>query len=102
VIGFTQWAVWGLLTFAWQAINSANSRSKNTASWKYNFCTTLSVSACYLTSILLVGNILMESRSQRTDFIIAVALYSFLSACGSVVGQQLALRFEKRHDIQHE
>jgi len=101
VLGLLEWAVWGALTFAWQAINSANSRSKNTTSWRYNFCATLSVSACYLTSILLVGNILLESRSHSKDFLLAVLLYSILSACGSVIGQQWAIRFEKNHHIQH-
>ena len=97
-----QWIMWGCSTVIWQGLNSANSRSKNSASALYNFITTISVSAFYLASMILVGNILVQSRSQTKDFVIAVALYSFLSAGGSVVGQQWARRFEKSHHIRHE
>jgi hypothetical protein len=101
VVTLVQWTLWAVSTFAWNSVNSANSRSKNTASWWYNAVTTLCVSAFYLASMLLVGNILLASRSRTQDFVVAVALYSLLSACGSVVGQQWALRFEKAHHIHH-
>jgi hypothetical protein len=69
MIDLLQWLIWAALTFTWQAINSANSRSKNTASATYNFVTTLAVSGCYLMSIILVGNILIASRSRGRDFV---------------------------------
>ena len=102
MIPLMQWFVWAGSTFAWNTINSANSRAKNSASAAYNAVTTILVSAFYLASMILVGNILVQSRSQTKDFVIAVALYSFLSAGGSVVGQQWARRFEKSHHIRHE
>lgn len=102
MIGITQWIVWGVSTFTWNGANSFNSRSKNTSSALYCWVTTLAVSGFYLTSMLLVGNILVQSRSQAHDFVIAVGLYSVLSACGSVIGQQLALRFEHWKHIAHE
>lgn len=94
-----QWAAWIVLTVVWNAINSANSRAKNSSSWRYNAATTLLSSALYIASLLLVGNQLLAARAGgRGELVlVAVVLYALASGCGSVAGQVAAMRLESRH-----
>lgn len=98
---FDQWAAWVVLTVAWNAINSANSRAKNSSSWRYNAVTTLLSSALYITSLLLVGDQLLAAKaSGRLELVAAaVALYAVSSAAGSVAGQVAAMRWERRRSV---
>jgi len=95
--------LWVLLTVAWNAVNSINSRSKNSASCRYNFFSTLGVSSLYILSIAYVANLLIEAqRSGRVGlFLSTVVVYAISSAVGSVIGQTWALKFEKSHRIEH-
>jgi len=98
-----QWIIWCGLTFGWNALNSCNSRAKNSASKIYNAVTTLTTSTLYLLSILFVSNLLVEAHASGNvgHLILGVVLYALFSTAGSVVGQQFAINFEKSHHINH-
>jgi hypothetical protein len=93
--------VWCGVTFGWNALNSCNSRAKNSASKIYNAVTTLTTSTLYLISILFAANLLVESRASgnHLQLILAVVLYALASTAGSVLGQTFAIRFESNHHI---
>jgi hypothetical protein len=94
--------LFALWTAIFTALNSVNSRAKNTASRQYNFVSTALVSAAYLLSISFGANLLVQAHlSGRHDlFALAVAVYAFSSAAGSVCGQIYAIKFEKSHHIE--
>ena len=95
--------LWIILTFGWNAINSANSRAKNTASRLYCFASTLAVSAVYILSLAYAANELIKAHnSGRMDlFALDVAVYAIASSIGSTLGQSWAIKFEKLHHIKH-
>jgi hypothetical protein len=95
------WVVWCAVTFGWNALNSCNSRAKNSASKIYNAVTTLTTSTLYLISILFAANLLVESRTSGNHWqlILAVVLYALASTAGSVAGQTFAIHFESNHHI---
>lgn len=93
-----QWAAWVILTVGWNAINSANSLPKNSSSWRYNAATTFSSSGLYVASLLLAGNQLLQAKaSGHAELILAaVALSAVANPVGSVIGQLVAMRWERR------
>jgi hypothetical protein len=92
------WIGWSLVTVAFNAINSANSRAKNSRSLKFNGATTFLAALLYILSILGVGNLLIESR--HAALAVAIVAYASLSTVGSVVGQKLSMKFESSHNIK--
>jgi hypothetical protein len=95
--------LWILLTVAWNAVNSCNSRAKNSSSKVYNFTSTLCVSALYVLSVAYAANLLIQAHAsgRRDLFAGTVVVYAIASAVGSILGQAWALKFEKSHHIKH-
>lgn len=93
------WAAWSAVTIAFNGINSANSRAKNSRSLTFNACTTFLAAFLYILSILGVGNLLIEARHLALAF--AVFAYAGLSTAGSVIGHKLSMWFEEKHGIRH-
>jgi hypothetical protein len=90
-------------TTIFTAINSANSRAKNTASRTYNAVSTALVSGAYIISIAFGMNLILQSYAHKDWrlFAAVVACYMASSSAGSVAGQAWAIKFERNHHIQH-
>ncbi len=95
--------LWIIFTILFAGTNSVNSRSKNSASKTYNFCSTVITSAFFIMSISYAGNFLLTAyHSGRRDlFALAVVIYCLSSGAGALIGQSWAIKFEKRHAIEH-
>lgn len=85
------WAGWAFTTLAWNAVNSLNSRAKNSTSWRYNAVSTMLTSLFYILSMAGIGNALMQAHGRTVLF--AAFAYAVLCSVGSVVGQEFALKY---------
>lgn len=92
------WIAWSVVTIAFNAINSANSRAKNSRSLKFNSWTTFAAAFFYCLSILGIGNLLLQAH--HLELALAVIAYAGLSTLGSVIGQAGSMKFEASHNIQ--
>lgn len=84
------WALWGLTTVAFMAANTINSRARNSASRVYNTCATFITSVLYAGSLVGLGDAVVTNNHH---LILLGFGYAALSTVGSVIGQEVALRY---------
>jgi hypothetical protein len=96
------WIAWAVVTFAWNFINTENSRFKNSNSYTGNAVSTFAVSFLYLLSLLGIGNALLEARHDPRTLVFAAAAYAILSMIGSVAGQFVSINFLSRWENGHK